>query len=151
VIWTPRARAKLKAIHDHIHQDVPVNAKRITQRILDKAAGLETFPGTHKKVPEARTYNLREFGPSTWRIVYHQRNHSNRRMDIFDPVSMAKRTRQIGVIPKVLQPRYNLDRSINSTLSQPFDISTANTFERPQDAENDMIFFGSYKQDGAKL
>ena len=45
----------------------------------------------------------------------------------------------------------SLDRSINSTLSQPFDISTANSFERPQDAENDMIFFGSYKQDGAKL
>lgn len=76
VIWTPRARADLKAIHDHIHQDAPVNAKRITQRILDKAAGLETFPGTHKKVPEARTYNLREVTASTWRIVYHPRNNN---------------------------------------------------------------------------
>lgn len=47
--------------------------------------------------------------------------------------------------------RLSLDRSIESTLSQPFNISTANTFERPLDADEDMIFFGSYKQDGAKL
>jgi len=34
VIWTPRARADLKAIHDHIYKDAPINARRVTQKIL---------------------------------------------------------------------------------------------------------------------
>ena len=76
VIWTPRARADLKAIHDHIHKDAPINAKRVTQKILDKAAELEDFPGTHKGVPEARTDELHEVSVSAWRIIYHSRNNN---------------------------------------------------------------------------
>jgi plasmid stabilization system protein ParE len=60
VIWTPRARADLKAIHDRIHKDAPINAKRVTQRILDQAADLEDFPGTHKGVAET-VLHIRNF------------------------------------------------------------------------------------------
>ncbi len=76
VIWTPRARADLKAIHDHIHKDAPINAQRITQRILAKTATLDAFPGTHKTVPEARNHDLHEVSVSAWRIVYHPRSNN---------------------------------------------------------------------------
>lgn len=34
---------------------------------------------------------------------------------------------------------------------QPFDLDTANTHERPQDAEDDWIFIGGYGRDGSTL
>ncbi len=74
VIWTPRARADLKAIYDHIHKDAPINAQRITQRMLKKTAALEEFPGTHKTVPETKSNDLHEVSVSAWRIIYHPRN-----------------------------------------------------------------------------
>lgn len=63
-IGTPRAQADLKAIHDHIHKDAPINAKRETQKTLDKAASLEDFPGTHKGVPETKADDLNEVSAS---------------------------------------------------------------------------------------
>ncbi|MCK9506627.1 MAG: type II toxin-antitoxin system RelE/ParE family toxin [Porticoccaceae bacterium] len=75
VIWTPRARADLKAIHDHIHKDAPLNAKRVTQKILDKAASLGEFPGIHKRVPEARADDLHEVSVSAWRLIYRAHRH----------------------------------------------------------------------------
>ena len=74
MIWTPRARADLKAIHDHIHKDAPINAQCITQQILKKTATLDEFPGTHKTVPEAMSNDLHEVSVSAWRIIYHPRN-----------------------------------------------------------------------------
>jgi len=88
VIWTPRARADLKAIHDHIARDAQINARRVTQQILDKAASLENFPGTHKRVPEARIHDLHEVSVSAWRLIYHPRNN-----DIFIVTVVHKRQR----------------------------------------------------------
>jgi len=36
VIWTPRARADLKAIYDYIANDSPQNAKKIVQGMTVK-------------------------------------------------------------------------------------------------------------------
>lgn len=44
VIWTPRARADLKAIHDYIANDSPQNAKKIVQRMTNKAETLMNLP-----------------------------------------------------------------------------------------------------------
>jgi toxin ParE1/3/4 len=44
VVWTPRARDDLKAIHDYIAQDAPINAKNVTRDILSKAATLVDLP-----------------------------------------------------------------------------------------------------------
>ena len=76
VIWTPRARADLKAIYDHIHKDSPFNAKSVTDRILAKTATLEDFPGTRKVVPEAKVKELHEVSVSSWRVIYHPRNNN---------------------------------------------------------------------------
>jgi toxin ParE1/3/4 len=75
VIWTPRARADLKAIHDHIAQDAPMNAKRVISAIVDKAGTLAELPRLGKVVPEADDPDLREIGVHSWRVIYHLRDH----------------------------------------------------------------------------
>jgi toxin ParE1/3/4 len=76
VIWTPRARADLKAIYQRIYKDSPINAKNVRDSILAKAAELDDFPGTHKVVPEAKRNDLHEVSVSTWRIIHHPRNNN---------------------------------------------------------------------------
>jgi toxin ParE1/3/4 len=44
VIWTPRARADLKAIHDYIAEHAPLNAKTIVLEMVQKADTLAKFP-----------------------------------------------------------------------------------------------------------
>lgn len=73
VIWTPRARADLKAIYQHIYKDSPFNAKSVTEKILAKTASLVDFPGTHKLVPESQHQDIHEISVSAWRIIYHPR------------------------------------------------------------------------------
>jgi len=44
VIWTPRARADFKAIHDYIAKDSPVNAKNVARVLLRKSESLSNVP-----------------------------------------------------------------------------------------------------------
>jgi len=73
VIWTPRARADLKAIHDHIKQDSPQNAQRVVREILRKADTLAEPPHPGRKAPELNDPHLREIPAYSWRILYHLR------------------------------------------------------------------------------
>lgn len=70
VIWTPRARADLRAIHDHIANDAPLNAKRIVQEMVRKTDALLARPHMGKKVPEVNDDSLREISLHSWRILY---------------------------------------------------------------------------------
>ncbi len=74
VIWTPRARADLKAIHDYIAKDSRANAQRVAREILRKADTLTEPPHPGRKVPELNDPGLREIPAYSWRIVYHLRN-----------------------------------------------------------------------------
>jgi toxin ParE1/3/4 len=73
VTWTPRARADLKAIHDHIKQDSPQNAQRVVREILRKADGLAEVPHIGRVAPELNDPHLREIPAYSWRILYHLR------------------------------------------------------------------------------
>jgi toxin ParE1/3/4 len=73
VIWTPRARADLKAIHDHIKKDSPQNAQRVVREILRKADGLTEVPHMGRVAPELNDPHLREIPAYSWRILYHLR------------------------------------------------------------------------------
>ncbi|MEI7866531.1 MAG: type II toxin-antitoxin system RelE/ParE family toxin [Candidatus Methylumidiphilus sp.] len=73
VIWTPRARADLKAIHDYIANDSPVNAKKIVQGMTNKAETLMNLPNLGKVTPEMQDPLIREISAYSWRIIYHQR------------------------------------------------------------------------------
>ncbi len=77
LIWTPRARADLKAIHDYIAKDSRDNAKRVVREILHKTnTTLTEPPRPGRKVPEVNDPDLREISAYSWRIIYLLRNNS---------------------------------------------------------------------------
>lgn len=61
VVWTPRARDDLKAIHDYIAQDAPINAKQVTRDILAKAASIADLPPLSCKVVRELTRDQHPF------------------------------------------------------------------------------------------
>ena len=91
LIWTPRARADLKAIHDYIAKDSRENAKRVTHEIRRKADSLAEPPRLGRKVPEVNDPDLREISAYSWRIIYLLRNNS-----VFI-VTLIHKRRQPGV------------------------------------------------------
>jgi len=74
VIWTPRARADLKAIHDYIAKDSRQNAQRVAREIVRKADTLAEPPRPGRTVPEVNDPDLCEIPAYSWRILYHLRN-----------------------------------------------------------------------------
>lgn len=76
VIWTPQARADLKAIHDYILPNSPRYTRQIIHDITNKADGLAELPRMGKVVPEVAHDDLREIGVHAWRILYHLRQDS---------------------------------------------------------------------------
>ena len=91
VIWTPRARADLKAIHDYIAKDSRQNAQKVAREILHKADALAEPPRSGRTVPEINDPDLREISAYSWRIIYHLRNE---RVFI---VTLIHKRRQPGV------------------------------------------------------
>jgi toxin ParE1/3/4 len=74
VKWSRRARADLRAIHDYIAKDAPLNAKPVVQEIRRKAESVIELPYLGRKVPEVNDEQLREVPCHSWRIFYHVRN-----------------------------------------------------------------------------
>lgn len=58
IIWTPRARADLKAIYEHIAKDAPLNAKTVTQALVNKTQQSLQHALIGKKVAEVDDDNL---------------------------------------------------------------------------------------------
>ena len=52
VIWTEKASAHLKAIHDYIAEDSSVYAIRFVKALVQATAKLEAFPMAGRLVPE---------------------------------------------------------------------------------------------------
>lgn len=73
VIWTPSTCAELKAIHDYIAMDAPINAKSVARDFVRKADTLAGLPYLGKAIPEVNEDSLREISPHSWRILYHLR------------------------------------------------------------------------------
>ena len=73
VIWTPRARADLKAIHDYIAKDSRQNAQRVVREILRRADELAEPPRLRHVVPEVNDPQLREIPVYSWRVIYYLR------------------------------------------------------------------------------
>ncbi|MDF3014521.1 MAG: type toxin-antitoxin system RelE/ParE family toxin [Cellvibrio sp.] len=71
IIWTPRARADLKAIYDHIAKDAPLNAKTVVQTMVHKTQTALQIPLIGKKVAEVADENLHEISVYSWRVLYH--------------------------------------------------------------------------------
>lgn len=72
VIWTEKASAHLKAIHDYIAEDSPVYAVRFIKALIQATRKLETFPLAGRSVPEFEQtpLRLREVIYKGYRIIY---------------------------------------------------------------------------------
>lgn len=74
VSWSQRARADLKALHDHIAKESPQNAKTVAREMPRRADAIEATPLVGRKVPELDEQSVREIPAYSWRIVYHVRD-----------------------------------------------------------------------------
>ena len=67
---TDEAKAKLRAIHAHIAEDVPQRADAMIDRITRHSERIGDLPRAGRMVPEYRLDTLREVLESPYRIIY---------------------------------------------------------------------------------
>lgn len=96
VIWTARARADLKAIHDYIAKDSPENAKRVVREMRHKADTLEETPLIGRVVPELDDPDIREIPAYSWRILYQLRE---RRVFVLTVIHKRRLTSGADIVP----------------------------------------------------
>lgn len=72
VIWTEKASAHLKAVHDYIAEDSSVYAIRFVKALINATLKLESFPYAGRMVPEFEhaSLNIREVIYQGYRIIY---------------------------------------------------------------------------------
>lgn len=70
VKWSLRARDDLKAIHDRVAKDAPLNAKRVVREIIQAASNIAQTPRGGRVVPELRDADIREIPVHSWRVIY---------------------------------------------------------------------------------
>jgi toxin ParE1/3/4 len=70
VIWTHRAKRRLKEIKDYIAQDQPQNAEKWIDRILERGNNLVEQPRIGRIVPEYEVKTIREVLLGDYRIIY---------------------------------------------------------------------------------
>jgi plasmid stabilization system protein ParE len=75
VRWSQRARADLKAIHDYIATDSPLNAKAVARQIHQRAAQLPAAPRIGRRVPDLNDTDIREVPAHAWRVIYQLRGN----------------------------------------------------------------------------
>lgn len=75
VLWTTRAKTRLKKIRNYIAEESPQIADEITYRIIQRTQKLAELPHIGRVVPEYHNDNLREILDRPYRIIY--RLHSD--------------------------------------------------------------------------
>ncbi len=76
VIWTAHAIRQLRHIHDHIANDSPIYAKRVSDALVRKTLLLEDLPRLGRVVPEFEVESIREIPMYSYRIIYELKtNH----------------------------------------------------------------------------
>lgn len=70
VVWTDRAKARLRQIHTYIAQDQPLNADRVVTRIARRVEPLAAHPQMGRIVEKYQREDLRELIEAPFRIIY---------------------------------------------------------------------------------
>jgi toxin ParE1/3/4 len=70
VRWTRHAKRQVRHIHDYIVLDSAHYAKRVSEQLVQKTAGLDQLPRKGRKVPELNEDAVRELGLYSYRIIY---------------------------------------------------------------------------------
>lgn len=70
VVWTARARSRLREIHDYIAEDAPQRAIEVVDRLTARSATLAKPPMIGRRVPEYLEHDLREVLERPFRLIY---------------------------------------------------------------------------------
>lgn len=70
VVWTDRAKARLKKIHAEIADDAPKAADDLVRRLIRRSLQLQTVARSGRKVPEYDRDDIRELKERPYRIIY---------------------------------------------------------------------------------
>lgn len=70
VVWTDRAKARLRTIHAHVASDAPRAADRLIRRLVQRSLQLKRLPRSGRKVPEYVQDDIRELLEHPYRIIY---------------------------------------------------------------------------------
>lgn len=70
VVWTDRAKARLRKIHTEIADDAPQAADDLVRRLVRRSLQLQTVARSGRKVPEYNRDDIRELKERPYRIIY---------------------------------------------------------------------------------
>lgn len=70
VVWTDRAKARLRQIRAYVAQDQPLNADRLVDQLTRRVEQLAEQPRSGRMVEKYQREDLRELIESPYRIVY---------------------------------------------------------------------------------
>jgi plasmid stabilization system protein ParE len=70
VVWTDRAKARLRQLREYIAQDNPAAADAVAKGLLLRSKQLETAPRSGRRVPEYGRDDIRELLERPYRIIY---------------------------------------------------------------------------------
>ena len=70
VVWAEHARQALDEALTYIAERSPENARRLAERVLERADSLDTFSERGRIVPEAGDATLRELLIDPFRLMY---------------------------------------------------------------------------------
>jgi toxin ParE1/3/4 len=70
VVWTDRAKARLRQIREYIAQDAPRVADAVVVRLVQRSRQLEGMARSGRKVPEYEHEDIRELLERPYRIIY---------------------------------------------------------------------------------
>ncbi len=70
VVWTDRAKARLKKIHADVAEDAPKAADDLVRRLVRRSLQLKTMARSGQKVPEYDRDDIRELKERPYRIIY---------------------------------------------------------------------------------
>ena len=73
VVWSAKALARLREIHDYIAQDSPQRAKTVVDRLTARSLTLAHPPLTGRRVPEYPEHDVREVLERPFRLIYRVR------------------------------------------------------------------------------
>ena len=83
IIWSPRARTRLKDIGDYIAKDAPERATQFEDRLIESVERLSEFPESGSAVPENKT--LRQVVLQGYRLIYRIRVESVEVVTVISP------------------------------------------------------------------
>ena len=70
VVWTAKAKARLREIQDYIAKDSPDRARAVVDRLLARSMTLADPPLIARQVPEYARVDLREVLDRPYRLIF---------------------------------------------------------------------------------